>query len=381
MQPLMQNLSTVQSWVFINVAIVASGISLAFDIELRVIMDDVQSVRQHLLDKLESLEEKKTILRAPELRDLYNKVKDQPEDKRAEFGQAVNALKSELEDLVNQLPSSNIHLPDIDVTAPMDVNSEVPQLIPTASGTIHPISQELEVIVDIFSRMGFEVVESPQLDDDYHMFTSLNFPENHPARDDYDTFLTQEVDKNGHPYVAPAHASVMQNRLLRKFKDNLKRGLPIAAMYTGRNFRNEDLDARHEHTFHQVEFMFVSQNITVGNLIATLKTLLEEYYGQDLDVRTTPFYFPFTEPSFELALSCPFCKKKGCKVCSQEGWIELLGCGMIHPNVLKMGGVDPVKYTGFAAGRRLKRLFMMKNNSEDIRHFNSGKLKVLRQFK
>lgn len=357
-------------------AIVASGISLAFDIELRVIMDDVQSVRQHLLDKLESLEEKKTILRAPELRELYNKVKDQPEDKRAEFGQAINNLKKELEDLVGQSSDSNSVLSDIDVTAPMDINYPIPQLIPTENGTTHPITQETEKIAEIFYRMGFEVLESREIDDDYHMFTSLNFPENHPARDDYDTFITEEG------LIAPAHTSTMQNRIISARKHLLEEGENIAVLAMDRVFRNEDLDARHEHTFTQHEGILVGKDITVGNLVATLKLFFTTYYEEDIEVKITPFYFPFTEPSFELSLSCPFCSDgEDCRVCSGERWIEMLGCGMIHPNVLRMAGVDPIKYSGFAWGGGVERLVMIKNNIEDIRHFNSGKLKFLRQFK
>ncbi len=339
-------------------------------------MDDVQSVRQHLLDKLESLEDKKTILRAPELRDLYNKVKDQPEDKRAEYGQAINTLKKELEDLVSQNSDVVSELQDIDVTAPMDVNTAIPELIPTDNGTTHPITQETQKISEIFYRMGFEVSESREIDDDYHMFTSLNFPENHPARDDYDTFMTEEG------LIAPAHTSTMQNRIISARKDRLEKGENIAVLAMDRVFRNEDLDARHEHTFTQHEGILVGKDITVGNLVATLKLFFTTYYEEDIEVKITPFYFPFTEPSFEFSLSCPFCSDgEECRVCSGERWIEMLGCGMIHPNVLKMAGVDPVKYSGFAWGGGVERLVMIKNNIEDIRHFNSGKLKFLRQFK
>lgn len=350
-------------------------------------MDDVQSVRQHLLDKLESLEDlsdlsarqagKKALLKDPELRLLYTKVKDQPEEKRAEFGQAINALKQELEELTSvDLRYQISDLRSIDVTAPMDVNSEIPKLISTDNGTIHPITAEMQKISDIFYRMGFEVSESREIDDDYHMFTSLNFPDNHPARDDYDTFITEEG------LIAPAHTSTMQNRIISARKDLLEKGENIAVLAMDRVFRNEDLDARHEHTFTQHEGILVGKDITVGNLVATLKLFFTTYYEEDIEVKITPFYFPFTEPSFEFSLSCPFCiEGEDCHVCSSERWIEMLGCGMIHPNVLKMAGVDPVKYSGFAWGGGVERLVMIKNNIEDIRHFNSGKLKFLRQFK
>jgi phenylalanyl-tRNA synthetase alpha chain len=188
------------------------------------------------------------------------------------------------------------------------------------------------------------------------MFGSLNFPEGHPARDDYDTFITEQTDADGKPFIAPAHTSTMQNRVLVEHKEKLENGEPIAVVIPGRVFRNEDLDARHEHTFYQLEGVYVGKGVHAGNLIATLKTFLQTYYGKELEVKTQPFYFPFTEPSFEFALSCPFCDKKGCSTCSQSGWIELLGCGMIHPNVLHAAGIDPQVYTGFAWGGGIERL-------------------------
>ncbi|MGH7238381.1 MAG: phenylalanine--tRNA ligase subunit alpha, partial [Candidatus Saccharimonadales bacterium] len=172
----------------------------------------------------------------------------------------------------------------------------------------------------------------------------------------------------------------MQNRVLKKYRSNLENGEPIACVIPGRVFRNEDLDARHEHTFYQLEGVYVGKGIHAGNLIATLKTFLQEYYAKELEVKTQPFYFPFTEPSFEFALSCPFCDKAGCQVCGHSGWIELLGCGMIHPNVLREAEIDPEIYTGFSWGGGLERLVMMKYNIEDVRHFESANLNFLRQF-
>lgn len=339
-------------------------------------MEEIQKTKEQLLQRVETLEEKRAILRAPELRALYGKIKDQPEDQRRAYGQAINDLKSELESKISSLQSPISDLAPIDVTAPFDINAKLPELLPTENGTTHPITKEIEKICDIFYRMGFEVSESREIDDEYHMFTSLNFPEGHPARDDYDTFMTEEG------FVAPAHTSTMQNRIIKARKEKLESGEPIAVLAVDRVFRNEDLDARHEHTFHQAEGIYVGKNITVGNLVATLKTFLTTYFGKEVQTKITPFYFPFTEPSFEFSLSCPFCEEgQDCRVCSSERWIELLGCGMIHPNVLKEAGVDPEKYTGFAWGCGIERLVMMRYNIEDIRHFNSGKLAFLRQFK
>lgn len=339
-------------------------------------MEEINVVRDVLLKRLKTLDNPKQILKANELKDLYTKIKTQPSSERAAYGQAVNALKLELEAALDQIQDHGTETRLIDVTAPFDTNCEKPQLLPTEEGTIHPISAEIQTVSDIFYRMGFEVSGSRELDDEFHMFTSLNFPEGHPARDDYDTFITDDG------FIAPAHTSTMENRIMRSRKSQLESGKPIAVLAVDRVFRNEDVDARHEHTFHQAEGVYVGKGITVGNLVGTLKQFLTTYFGKEVDTKITPFYFPFTEPSFEFSLSCPFCSEgEDCRVCSGERWIELLGCGMSHPNVLEMAGIDPKVYTGFAWGVGIERLVMMKYNIEDIRHFNSAKLAFLRQFK
>lgn len=342
----------------------------------------IANTAEVLKNRLSSLEKKTDILRAVELKALYDELRLLPNDQKATFGAEVNALRQELTDLaIDNQPAAA--LPPIDVTAPFDTNSlpqHRPRLLPSEQGSIHPLMTELALVLDIFYRMGFTAVESREIDDDYHMFGALNFPENHPARDDYDTFMTEQTDSNGKQFIAPAHTSSMQHRILKQHQDQLANGVPIAAVIPGRVFRNEDLDARHEHTFYQVEGIYVAKGVHVGNLIATLKTFLQEYYGKALEVKTQPFYFPFTEPSFEFALSCPFCDQTGCSICSQSGWIELLGCGLIHPNVLSEAGIDPEVYTGFAWGFGIERLVMMKYGIEDIRHFEAAKLDFLRQF-
>jgi phenylalanyl-tRNA synthetase alpha chain len=333
-----------------------------------------------LFSRFESLEQKSDILKAPELKALFSKIPQLEPKERAGFGKAINTLSQELRALVDQADTLQLSKPELDVTAPFDINATVPSLLSSETGSIHPLMREIEVLSGIFERMGFAIEESREIDDQYHMFETLNFPKGHPARDDYDTFMTVEVDKDKEPFIAPAHTSTMQNRLLKKYRDNLDKNEPIAVVVPDRVFRNEDLDARHEHTFYQVEGVYVSKGVHAGMLVATLQKFLEEYYGQNLEVRVNPFYFPFTEPSFEFALSCPFCKKKGCNVCSYEGWIELLGCGMIHPKVLTAAGIDPTVYTGFAWGCGVDRLVMMRYGIEDVRHFHSAKLDFLRQF-
>ncbi len=333
---------------------------------------EVKRAAEKLFAEFDTLKDKRAIMRSATLQALYELIKTMEPKERAGFGRELNELKTELEAKVRESETPVKVLKPIDVTAPFDVNvppAKRPKLLTADQGSRHPVTTEIEKISDIFARMGFETVESRELDDDYHMFTSLNFPPDHPARDEYDTFVTEEG------LIAPAHTSTMQNRIMRERKP------PIRAVVPGRVFRNEDLDARHEHTFYQLEGVYVDEGINAGHLIATLKSFLSTYFEKDVEVKTQPFYFPFTEPSFEFAASCPFCDKQGCSICSHTGWIELLGCGMIHPNVLREGGIDPTKYTGFAWGGGIERLVMIKYGIEDIRHFHAANLKFLRQFR
>lgn len=313
-----------------------------------------------------------TVLRSLELKSLYDQLKTLPPEERGAFGKEVNALRQELQAVLDTKKEADEQLPPIDVTAPWDVNSRMQTVGHATNGSLHPLTQEIATIVDIFARMGFAARESRQIDDDFNMFGALNFPEGHPARDDYDTFMTEDG------LVAPAHTSTMQNRILSENKHLLEQGEAIAYVIPGRVFRNEDLDATHEHTFHQLEGIYVARDVNVGMLIATLKTYLNEYFGESLEVKLQPFYFPFTEPSFELAVERPSVLRKDNS--EEQKWLELLGCGMIHPNVLTAAGIDPEVYTGFAFGQGIERMVMLKNQIEDIRHFNSAKLDFLRQF-
>ena len=327
-----------------------------------------------LKKEFKGLKDKPAILRSNTLKDLFSEIPKLPVEKRSAYGKEVNLLKNEVTSWVDEI-NNELNLPVIDVTAPYDINVPVekrPQLLSPELGTIHPLTKEIEYISDIAYRMGFNVETSRLIDDDFHMFTSLNFPEDHPARDDYDTFITTDG------LIAPAHTSTMQNRMLIDYKDNLEKGLPIAVIIPDRVFRNEDLDATHEHTFYQHEGIYVAKNVTVGNLIATLRAFLSEYFQQDLKAKIQPFYFPFTEPSFEFAIERPDSLKKGDTEADQ--WLELLGCGMIHPNVLQHAGIDSNVYNGFAWGGGVDRLVMMKYGIEDVRHFQSAKLDFLRQF-
>ncbi len=331
------------------------------------------SLKESLLERAKAGD--LTVLKSIELKSLFDELKTLPAEQRGAFGKELNDFRKELENTVRSQSDQQSELPPIDVTAPWADNTapiDRPTVLAAPRGSLHPLTREIEKIVDIFARMGFTALESRQIDDDYHMFESLNFPEGHPARDDYDTFMTEEG------LIAPAHTSTMQNRIMSANKHLLDEGKPIAYVIPGRVFRNEDLDATHEHTFHQLEGIYVDKNVHAGVLLATLKTYLNEYFGEELDVKLQPFYFPFTEPSFELAVERPAALRKNDS--EEQKWLELLGCGMIHPNVLKMAGIDSKIYSGFAWGQGIERMVMMKNGIDDVRHFHGARLDFLRQF-
>lgn len=334
-------------------------------------METLETQRLELLARISTLNNPRDILKADEIKQLYAKIAALAPGERATFGKAVNELKIELEAAAaaREAELENEAVTPIDVTAPRDINTSEPQLLPTEQGTRHPLTVELERVIDIFTRMGFEAIESRQIDDDFHMFSALNFPAGHPARDGYDTFRTEEG------FIPPAHTSTMQNRILKKGKAALESGGQIAAVSYGRVFRNEDVDATHEHTFYQCEGVFVSKDANLGQMLGTLRSFFEEYYGQTLKIKTQPGYFPFVEPGLE------FCIEKPAALGGKPGeWLEMLGCGMIHPNVLKAADIDPTKYRGFAWGGGVERLIMLRYGIEDLRYFESGKLAFLRKF-
>ncbi|MDB5160249.1 MAG: pheS [Candidatus Saccharibacteria bacterium] len=332
---------------------------------------DLETIRLQLLERVQTSETPRDILRAPEFKGLYSAIGALSPEEKGPYGKAVNELKQAVETAVeariDELESSDVVA--LDVTAPWDANSTKPAFLPTNEGSQHPLTTEITTVIDIFTRMGFEAVESRQIDDDFHMFGSLNFPENHPARDGYDTFRTEEG------FIPPAHTSTMQNRILQAGKEKLEAGGQIAAISYGRVFRNEDVDATHEHTFHQVEGVFVSKDATLGDMLGTLRSFFEVYYGQSLRIKTQPAYFPFVEPGLEFMIEKP------AVLGGKDGeWLEMLGCGMVHPNVLKAAGIDPTAYRGFAWGMGVERLVMLKYGIEDLRHFESAKLNFLRKF-
>ena len=301
----------------------------------------------------------------------YAKIKEIPAEKRAEFGKQINEKKQAILAQIAEAEAAALEteVESLDITAPCGLNGNMPELLHATDGSQHPLMTELGRVIAIYQSMGFDIVESRQLDDEYHMFDSLNFTKGHPARDGYDTFRTEEG------FIPPAHTSTMQHRVLKAYKHKLDEGEVIAVAVPGRVYRNEDVDATHEHTFYQCEGVYVSKTCTLGNMLGSLREFFEKYYGQKLNIKTQPGYFPFTEPSLEFLIEKP-------KALGGKGgdWLEMLGCGMIHPNVLKMAGIDPTKYQGFAWGGGIDRLAMLRHGLSDVRHFESAKLDFLKEF-
>jgi phenylalanyl-tRNA synthetase alpha chain len=336
-------------------------------------LKDLQKQISKDLEKLDAQALKKKYLSGDGvIREQFSNISEISQEKRAEYGKELNQLKTMVEKRVTELTKEQITQRSnrIDPTAPFDSNSneEKRPRILDLEGSSHILMDELEKFIDIFRSMGFDIVESRQIDDDYHMFESLNFPKGHPARDMYDTFWTEDG------FVLPAHTSTMQNRILRSKEPPIRTAIP------GRCFRNESTDSGHEHTFFQIEGIYVDKGVSIANMIATIKEFLETYLETKLEVKIQPAYFPFTEPDAEFTISCPFCDKDGCSTCGYTGWIELMGCGMIHPNVLKSAEIDPDNYSGFAWGFGLDRLVMIKNHIPEIRDLRAGDIKFLRKY-
>lgn len=318
---------------------------------------------------MESVDELKAQLKT--LNQEYAKIPKLSSKERADFGRKLNHKKTVLLDKIARAKDAaaiKAVIP-LDITAPCDLNGIMPNLYSADDGGVHPLMAELDRVIDIYQSMGFDIVESCQLDDEFHMFDSLNFAKGHPARDGYDTFRTEEG------FIPPAHTSTMQHRVLKSYKHKLTEGQAIAVAVPGRVYRNEDVDATHEHTFYQCEGVYVSRDCTLGQMLGILREFFEKYYNQKLHIKTQPGYFPFTEPSLEFLIEKP--QSLGGK---GGDWLEMLGCGMIHPNVLKMAGIDPKKYHGFAWGGGIDRLVMLRYGLLDVRYFESAKLDFLKEF-
>lgn len=306
--------------------------------------------------------------------DLLKGMKELSNDERKAFGQKVNELKG----LVNEkITEKTQELKEKEIRKEIELMPEFDLSMPPVMdrGSYHPITLVQRECERIFKSMGFTVEDYSEIVTDYECFESLNIPKHHPARDMQDTYYLT----NGQ--LLKSQTSAAQNAIYKKYRDALVNdGVPIKAIFPGRCFRNEATDACHENTFFQMEGVMVDKNISISNLIYFMKTMLSEVFQKDIKVRLRPGFFPFVEPGFELDISCLICGGEGCPSCKHSGWLELCPCGMIHPEVLKAGGIDPDEYTGFAFGLGLTRLVMMKYGIKDIRDLNSGSLKTLSQF-
>lgn len=307
------------------------------------------------------------------LSEVMKGLKDASVDEKKRIGSLANEVKTSIEALVSQKMqeleiaeiNSSLEKQKIDIS----LTDSVLEKGLEAAG-LHPVSIIQQEIEDIFISMGFEVLDGPHIEDEYHNFEALNIPDTHPARDMQDTFWF--ADKK---HLLRTHTSTIQVRGMKERKP------PFRFVGPGKVFRCERTDASHEMVFHQLEGMMVGENVSVGNLIYFMKTLLTQIFKKEVEVRLRPGFFPFVEPGFELDIKCLICGGKGCSVCKQVGWVELLPCGMVHPNVLKHGGIDPEKHSGFAFGLGLDRLVMMRYGIDDIRHLHSGDLRFNSQFK
>ncbi|MBX2961033.1 MAG: phenylalanine--tRNA ligase subunit alpha [Cyclobacteriaceae bacterium] len=297
--------------------------------------------------------------------ELFETLKTLSPDEKKKSGKILNELKQaaeqKLKALTEMLENNSSATVDIDLTLPP---------IPNKIGNQHPLTLTRNRIIEIFERLGFNVADGPEIEDDWHNFSALNFPENHPAREMQDTFF---VEKNP-DMLLRTHTSNVQIRLMTKQKP------PLRAIMPGRVYRNEAISARAHCFFHQVEGLYVDRNVGFADLKQTLYHFAKEMYGKDIKIRFRPSFFPFTEPSAEIDISCLICKGDGCNICKQTGWVEIAGSGMVHPNVLKNCGIDPEEFTGFAFGMGIERVTMLRYQVNDLRLYSENDIRFLKQF-
>ena len=328
----------------------------------------LSKLKKDLETKLESAKKEADILnikseyvgKKSEISSILASLKDMSIEDKKKYGSLINNTKKEMESMINEKLENLGN--DVEITFDDTLDYDI------ETGSLHPVTIIAHEITDILKRMGFTVVSGPEMESEYYNFEALNVPKDHPARDMQDTYFLD----NG--MLLRTQTSDNQIHAMENF------GAPLRICAPGRVFRNEDLDANHENTFYQIEGMVIDEGITIENLLYVMQNLLKEVFKKEVKVRLRPGFFPFTEPSYEMDMSCLICGGKGCPTCKNSGWIEMVGSGMVHPNVLKAGGIDPEKYTGFAFGFGLTRLAMMRYKINDIRVLNSGDIRYLKEF-
>ena len=329
---------------------------------------ELESLITSLKDELASCTKEADILnvkskyvgKKSRITEILGNLKNMTVEEKRKYGSLINNTKKEMESIIASSLESLESKANITFDDTLDYDIE--------NGSLHPVTIVAKEVTDCLKKMGFTVVSGPEMESEYYNFEALNVPKDHPARDMQYTYYLD----NG--MLLRTQTSDNQIRGMENY------GAPLRICAPGRTFRNEDLDANHENTFFQIEGMVIDENISIENLMYVMQELLSEVFKTDLKVRLRPGFFPFTEPSYEMDMSCVICGGKGCPTCKNGGWIELIGCGMVHPNVLRAGGVDPEKYTGFAFGIGLTRLAMMKYKISDIRVLNSGDIRYLKNF-
>ncbi|MCQ2195575.1 MAG: phenylalanine--tRNA ligase subunit alpha [Paludibacteraceae bacterium] len=332
---------------------------------IKKLLDDINSLKASNKEELESLRIK-YLSKKGEISLLFNDFRNVANEQKREVGQLLNQLKDAAQERINDLKSvieSNSDKQEaLDLTRTPD---------PIELGTRHPLSIVKNEIVDIFSRIGFTIAEGPEVEDDWHVFSALNFPPEHPARDMQDTFfITRDPD-----VLLRTHTSSVQSRVMLSQKP------PIRVLCPGRVYRNEAISYRAHCFFHQIEGLYIDKNVSFADLRQALLYFAKEMFGEDTKIRLRPSYFPFTEPSAEMDISCDLCGGKGCAFCKGTGWVEILGCGMVDPNVLESCGIDSKVYTGYAFGLGVERITNLKFKVKDLRMFSENDVRFLEQFK
>ena len=304
--------------------------------------------------------------RKGEMNDVFEEFKKVAPELKKELGQKINALKTRINDKIAEMKSA-LENTETDSDAAIDMTRPGSN---DPIGSRHPISLVRNEIVDIFARLGYTVAEGPEIEDDWHVFSALNFPPEHPARDMQDTFF---IRKNP-DILLRTHTSSIQVRTMERQKP------PIRVVCPGRVFRNEAISYRAHCIFHQVEGLYIDENVSFADLKQSILYFAKEMFGEKAQIRMRPSYFPFTEPSAEVDVSCNLCGGKGCNVCKHTGWLEIMGCGMVDPNVLEASGIDPQRYSGFAFGMGVERIAMLKYGVKDLRLYFENDARFLRQF-
>lgn len=337
--------------------------------KINQLLQEVEALKAANAEELEALRIK-YLSKKGAINDLMADFRNVAAEQKKEVGMRLNELKNKAQEkiaaLKEQFESQDTGCDDIDLTR---------SAYPIELGTRHPLSIVRNEIIDIFARMGFNIADGPEMEDDWHVFSSMNFAEDHPARDMQDTFFIENDTENvSHSIILRTHTSSVQSRVMETTQP------PIRVLCPGRVYRNEAISYRAHAFFHQVEALYVDRNVSFTDLKQALLLFAQEMFGSDTKIRLRPSYFPFTEPSAEMDISCNICGGKGCPFCKHTGWVEILGCGMVDPNVLELNGIDSKVYSGYALGMGIERITNLKYQVKDLRMFSENDIRFLKEF-